>query len=160
MGSDQQRKTGLVPKGLDAAPQVMHDVPLLHGTTGMTRTRALEHHPRSDALQVIPDSPAQQWGAPAVGQATCWGGGGMQGMFWAVQCRECLGLGDRQYPHVNPGSNLGFPSSQSRGVQFSSVQFSRSVVSNSLQSHGLQHARPPCPSPTPRVYSNSCPSSW
>ena len=42
-----------------------------------------------------------------------------------------------------------------------SVQFSQSVVSNSLQPHGLQHARPPCPSPTPRVYSNSCPlSQW
>ena len=40
-----------------------------------------------------------------------------------------------------------------------SVQFSRSVVSNSLQPHGLEHARPPCPSPTPGVYSNSCPSS-
>ena len=40
------------------------------------------------------------------------------------------------------------------------VQFSCSVVSNSLQPHGLQKARPPCPSPTPRVYSNSCPSSW
>ena len=36
-------------------------------------------------------------------------------------------------------------------------QFSCSVVSNSLQLHGMQHARPPCPSPTPRVYSNSCP---
>ena len=41
--------------------------------------------------------------------------------------------------------------------QFSSVQFSHSVVSDSLQPHGLQHARPPCPSPTPRVHSNSCP---
>ena len=40
-----------------------------------------------------------------------------------------------------------------------SVQFSRSVMSNSLRLHGLQHARPPCPSPTPRVFSNSCPSS-
>ena len=38
-----------------------------------------------------------------------------------------------------------------------SVQFSHSVVSDSLQPHGLQNARPPCPSPTPRVYSNSCP---
>ena len=44
-------------------------------------------------------------------------------------------------------------------IQFSSVHFSHSVVSNSLQPHGLQHARPPCPSPTPRVHSNSCPSS-
>ena len=43
--------------------------------------------------------------------------------------------------------------------QFSSVQFSRSVVSDSLWPHGLQHARPPCPSPTPGAYSNSCPSS-
>ena len=40
------------------------------------------------------------------------------------------------------------------------VQFSHSVVSNSLQPHGLQHARPPCTSPTPRVYSNWCPLSW
>ena len=39
---------------------------------------------------------------------------------------------------------------------FSSVQFSYSVVSNSLRPHGLQHARFPCPSPTPGVYSNSC----
>ena len=42
---------------------------------------------------------------------------------------------------------------------FSSVQFSRSVVSDSLWPHELQHARPPCPSPTPGVYSDSCPSS-
>ena len=41
----------------------------------------------------------------------------------------------------------------------SSVQFSRSVVSDSLWPHGLQHARLPCPSPSPRAYSNSCPSS-
>ena len=44
--------------------------------------------------------------------------------------------------------------------QFSSVQFSHSVVSNSLQPPELQHARLPCPSPAPRVYSNSCPASW
>ena len=43
---------------------------------------------------------------------------------------------------------------------FSSVQFSHSVVSDSTKPHGLQHARPPCPSPTPGAYSNSCPSSW
>ena len=42
-----------------------------------------------------------------------------------------------------------------------SVQFSRSDVSNSLLPHEPQHARPPCPSPTPGVYSNSCPlSQW
>ena len=45
------------------------------------------------------------------------------------------------------------------GKLFSSVQFSHSVVSNSLQPYELQHARPPCPSPTPGVHSNSRPSS-
>ena len=41
----------------------------------------------------------------------------------------------------------------------SSVQFSHSVVSDTLQPHEPQHARPPCPSPTPGVHPNSCPSS-
>ena len=41
-----------------------------------------------------------------------------------------------------------------------SVQFSHSVVSNSLRPHGLQHTRLPCPSPTPRACSNSCLMSW
>ena len=40
-----------------------------------------------------------------------------------------------------------------------SVQFSRSVLFNSLRPHESQHARPPCPSPNPRVHPNSCPSS-
>ena len=40
-----------------------------------------------------------------------------------------------------------------------SVQFSHSIVSDSLWPHESQHARPPCPSPTPGVHSNSCPSS-
>ena len=47
----------------------------------------------------------------------------------------------------------------SSSVQFSSVQFSHSVVSNSLRPHESQHNRPPCPSPTPRVQSDSHPSS-
>ena len=49
------------------------------------------------------------------------------------------------------------PAKHSVNVQFSSV----TVRSDSLQPHGLQHARPPCPSPTPGIYSNSCPlSRW
>ena len=44
-------------------------------------------------------------------------------------------------------------------TEIESVQFSRSVVSDSLRPHGLQHARLPCPSPIPGAYSNSCPSS-
>ena len=46
-----------------------------------------------------------------------------------------------------------------RSLGFSSVQFSRSVVSDSLRHNELQHARSPFPSPTPEVHSNSCPSS-
>ena len=46
-----------------------------------------------------------------------------------------------------------------RRHQFSSVQFSHSIVSDSLRSHEWQHARPPCPSPSPRVHSDSHPSS-
>ena len=43
---------------------------------------------------------------------------------------------------------------------FSLGQFSRSVVSDSLRPHEPQHARPPCPSPTPGVHPNPCPLSW
>ena len=45
-------------------------------------------------------------------------------------------------------------------LELPSVQFSLSVVSNSLRHHGLQRARLPCPSPTSGAYTNSCPSSW
>ena len=45
-------------------------------------------------------------------------------------------------------------------LEISSVQFNLSVVSKPWWLYGLQHARPPCPSPTPGVYSDSCPLSW
>ena len=47
-----------------------------------------------------------------------------------------------------------------QGLWLCSVQFSHSVVSDSLWPHGLQYARPPYSSPTPGAYSNSCPLSW
>ena len=50
--------------------------------------------------------------------------------------------------------------SKSMNLVLISVQFSHSVVSDSLQPHEPQHARPPCPSPTPRVHPNTCPLSW
>ena len=50
--------------------------------------------------------------------------------------------------------------SQSRASGFSSVQFSHSVMSDSLRPHELQHARPPCPSPTPGAHPDPCPLSW
>ena len=66
---------------------------------------------------------------------------------------------------LNQGTEPRSPSLQADSlpsespVQFSSVQFRCSVVSDSLQPHESQHARPPCPSPTPGVYTKSCPSS-
>ena len=58
------------------------------------------------------------------------------------------------HPYMTTGKTIALTSDQ-----FSSVQFSRSVMSDSLRPHESQHARPPCLSPTPRVHSNSCPSS-
>ena len=60
---------------------------------------------------------------------------------------------------INPNNFLRY-SFGFYAVQKYLVQFSSSVVSDSLRPHGLQYTRPPCPSPTPRVYSNSCPLSW
>ena len=62
---------------------------------------------------------------------------------------------DRRFTSEPPGKSF------KGSVQFFkvSVQFSRSVVSDSLWPHESQHARPPCPSPIPGVHSNSCPSS-
>ena len=61
---------------------------------------------------------------------------------------------------LTPGSFFSLKAGQMQAF-FSSVQFIHSVVSNSLRPHGLQHARPPCASPTPRAHSNSCPlSRW
>ena len=62
---------------------------------------------------------------------------------------------------LKKSANINVPILSYSENDYSSVQFSCSVVSDSLQPHGLQHARPPCPSPTPRVYSNSRPlSQW
>ena len=62
---------------------------------------------------------------------------------------------------LGSGLNYLFISRHMHPFLLCSLQFSCSVVSDSLWPHGLQHTRPPCPSPTPRVYSNSCPlSRW
>ena len=55
---------------------------------------------------------------------------------------------------------MGKPKKTLRTPKMYSVQFSCSVMSDSLQPHESQHTRPPCPSPTPRVYPNSHPSGW
>ena len=66
------------------------------------------------------------------------------------------------YPLIHKMEMIAFSCRAHRiVVQFSSFQFTRSVVSDSLQPQELQHARPPCPSPTPGVHSNPCPlSQW
>ena len=53
-------------------------------------------------------------------------------------------------------NNLIFSTANTITVQFSKIQLNCSVMSNSFHLHGLQHARHPCPSPNPGVYSNSC----
>ena len=75
-----------------------------------------------------------------------------------------VGISSRDLP--NPGIKLMSPAlagelltTRPPGKSLSSVQFSCSVMSDSLWPHELQHARPPCPSPTPGVYPNSCASS-
>ena len=75
------------------------------------------------------------------------------GTVWKV--RASWGLGNFSLPSPTPTGRGAVGHTRA----FSSVQFSRSVMSDSLQPHELQHARPPCPLPTPGVHSNSCPSS-
>ena len=81
--------------------------------------------------------------------------------FYLYWRREMYEVGKwrltKLYDHIcTLDSWLHFPP-----LSYYSVQFSHSVVSDSLRPHELQHTRPPCPSPTPRVYSNSCPlSQW
>ena len=66
-----------------------------------------------------------------------------------------------QPPHLSLHSTfVKNPALKISPQDITSVQFSRSVVSSSSRPHGLQHTRLYCPSPTPRVDSNSCPLSW
>ena len=69
-------------------------------------------------------------------------------MIWHVKPLLLLQMFDKISTHWTPNSTLD------------SVQFSHSVMSHSLRTHGPQHSRLPCSSPTPGAYSNSCPSCW
>ena len=88
------------------------------------------------------------------------------GIIWSVAISDWrLSPSSRhlRFFHVLPwlDSSVVFSSELYSVIRmFSSVQLNCSVVSNSLRPHELQHARLPCPSPTPGAYSNSCPSSW
>ena len=76
-------------------------------------------------------------------------------MYWLFPCfwhRQMRDISKNIFPTLKNLSGRFFP--------HHSVQFSSLVVSDSLRPHGLQHARLPCPSPTPKAYLNSRPLSW
>ena len=72
--------------------------------------------------------------------------------MYRIHWKETLG--------INNNNDYLWRWQKEKRTNLSSVQFSHSVVSDSLRPHEPQHTRPPCPSPTPRVYPNSCPMSW
>ena len=78
-------------------------------------------------------------------------------LFYAKILGHSLGISSTPFAEIVQ-SKLSISFSFCTPSCFSSVEFSCSVVSNSLRPYGLQHARLPCPSPTPRAYSNSYPS--
>ena len=81
--------------------------------------------------------------------------------MWTYSTQACLRKETRLHVFFQPLHSIPRKWTCSLRIRiiFSSVQFSRSVVSDSLRPHESQHARPPCPSPTPRVHSDSRPSS-
>ena len=78
-------------------------------------------------------------------------------VLWAELCPHKIHV-ESQIPNVTAFEYRAFKE-VIRVKEISSVQFSCSVVFDFLRPHGLQHTRPPCPTPTPGDYSNSCPLS-
>ena len=106
--------------------------------------------PRSPALQIgsLPSEPPGKPKNTGVGSLSLLQGSSLPRNQTVVSC-IAGGFFTSRATRAFPGSFF----------QFSSVQSSRSVVSNSLLPHEPQHARPPCPSQTPRVHPNTCLSS-
>ena len=80
--------------------------------------------------------------------------------LWSPANRWLCVQKDRFFQHLRKRVLLQPGKNPLCGPQSSSVHFSPSVTSDSLWPHGLRHSRLPCPSPTPRACSNSCPWSW
>ena len=85
----------------------------------------------------------------------CWRRAGFWGPVSCSQSRWCQGVVSRWSSQHLSQHQCSHWSPRMWSIQFSPVQFSRSVVSDALQPHESQHARPPCPSPTPGVHSDS-----
>ena len=86
----------------------------------------------------------------------------MDSCTWKCSCHKrwrWQSCGKNMWKGLCPLSDRSDPQSCSNDICISSVQFSRSIVSGSLQHHGLQNSRLLCPSPAPRVHPNPCPSS-
>ena len=121
----------------------------------------------SVGISVIPSLTVSPYLPHKVGVCITWGSHvlGHLGCKWPHSCMfpapVCPGGHLPWCPRAFTGArdDAGHPASDSPPTYGQSVQFSRSVMSDSFQLHGLQHARPPCPSPTPEVYSDSSPLS-
>ena len=111
--------------------------------------------PRSDAPRAPGPVAGHCWPVPPQETLKHSKAGLVQSLWGLLVCTRCWALWASMYTHLD---NVLVWSLDS-GRRFSSVQFSCSVVSDSLWPHESQHARPPCPSPTPGVHLNSCPSS-
>ena len=79
---------------------------------------------------------------------------------WQFQVQQKSLFGNFSWDFFSKSPRKSLPASHWLEPNISSIQFSYSVMSDSLRLNGLQHARPRCPSPTHRVYSNSDPLSW
>ena len=131
----------------------------------MTGQVGLDKSLLSVGVSVIPSLPVSLYLPHKVGVCITWGSHapGHLGYKWPHSslflAPVCPGVCLPRFPQAftGAGDDAGHPASDSPPTYGQSVQFSRSVMSNSFQLHGLQHARPPCPSPTPRVYSDSSP---
>ena len=86
----------------------------------------------------------------------------MEQVQWKYLVFLVMGIISEIFISSKPGqlnTNIEFWNSVNLQIKVTPLQFSHLVVSNSLQPHESQHTRPSCPSPTLRVYPNSCPSS-
>ena len=81
--------------------------------------------------------------------------------MWPISTEANITYNNRNLEYIWLCKSFSTSSTSPSSNKWQSVQFSGSVVSDSLQPHELQHTRPPCPSPTPGVHPNPCPlSQW